>query len=199
MAGDVAAVLDAAGESSAHMFGLSMGGMIAQQFALDYPTRVRSLTLAATNCGGPHAVLADSHVWRLLFRKGDMSPEQSLQAMQPDSYARQTPTILIEEDSLVRLANYPTLRGYQAQLYGLMGWSSYSRLPVLKCRILVLHGSEDQLIPPSNGRLLAGRVPKAELVELDKASHWSQTDQTDRTVATVQDFILNHRSGAAAG
>src|ERR1700723_3154263 len=54
MASDAAAVLDAANVSSAHVFGVSMGGMIAQEFTLQYPQRVRSLILGCTNAGGPH-------------------------------------------------------------------------------------------------------------------------------------------------
>jgi 3-oxoadipate enol-lactonase len=196
MAADVAAVLDAAGEASAHVLGLSMGGMIAQQFAIDFPDRVRSLTLMATNCGGPHAVLADSHVWRLLFSKGEMSPEDNLAAMRPYTYASTTPETVIEEDHGVRLAEYPTLRGYQAQLYGLMGWSSYSKLPRLRCPTLLLHGMEDRLIPPANARLLAERIAGARLIELEGASHWLHSDQPARVAAAVLDFIHPHARGA---
>jgi 3-oxoadipate enol-lactonase len=193
MAADVAAVLDAAGESSAHVLGLSMGGMIARQFALDFPARIRSLVLAATNCGSSRAILADAAVWRLLFDKGSLSPEESLSAMQPYTYAERTPAARIEEDSVVRLAYHPMLRGYQAQLYGLIGWTSYGRLPELKRPTPILHGKEDQLIPPANGRLLASRIAGARLVELDDASHWLHTDQLDATVELVQNFIARNR------
>ena len=74
MAADVAAVIDAAGERSAHILGLSMGGMIAQQFAIDFPDKVRSLTLMATNCGGPHAVLETFVRGQSVFR----APEPEL-------------------------------------------------------------------------------------------------------------------------
>src|SRR4051794_19933491 len=60
MASDAARVMDAAGVESAHVFGVSMGGMIAQEFALRYPARVRSLVLGCTTCGGPQAVVADA-------------------------------------------------------------------------------------------------------------------------------------------
>ena len=196
MAADVAAVLDAAGETSAHIFGLSMGGMIAQEFALQYPYRVRSLMLAATNCGGSRAILAEAKVWRLLFSKADLHPEDALEAMRPYTYATGTPESLIEEDHVVRLANVPEPRGYQAQLYGLMGWSSYSRLPQLQCPTLVLHGQQDLLIPPQNGRLLASRIAHAELVELPDASHWLHTDQLEATVGAVQQFIHKQSAGA---
>ena len=194
MASDVAAVLDAAGESSAHVFGLSMGGMISQEFALQYPARVRSLMLAATNCGGSRAILAEAKVWRLLFSKGELPPEDALEAMRPYTYAATTPANLIDEDHVVRLANYPTQRGYQAQLYGLMGWTTYSRLPQLRCPTLVLHGRQDQLIPPQNGRLLASRIPDAELVELADASHWIHTDQLDATASAIQKFATEQKT-----
>ena len=189
MASDVAAVLDAAGADRAHVLGISMGGMIAQEFALNHPERVRSLVLAATNCGGPYATLAQPKVWSLLFSKGARTPEENLHAMRPYTFARKTPQQVIEEDYVVRLASYPVLRGYQAQLYGLMGWSSYSRLPDIACRTLVLHGEEDQLIPPANGRLLAQRIPDAQLVELANASHWIPSDQLDATVNSVKSFL----------
>ena len=189
MASDVAAVLDAAGAGKAHVLGISMGGMIAQEFALNHPARVRSLVLAATNCGGPYAIPAQPKVWGLLFSKGSRTPEEYLAAMRPYTFARKTPAHVVEQDHLVRLASYPVLRGYQAQLYGLMGWSAYARLPEIKCPTLVLHGKEDQLIPPENGRLLAERIPGAELVEMNDASHWIPSDQLDATVDAVQSFI----------
>src|SRR5438552_13826784 len=58
MAGDVAAVLDDAGVKRAHVFGISMGGMISQEFVLAYPERVRGLVLGCTNCGASHSIAA---------------------------------------------------------------------------------------------------------------------------------------------
>ena len=77
-----------------------------------------------------------------------------------------------------------------------MGWSSYSRLPQLQCPTLVLHGQQDLLIPPQNGRLLASRIAHAELVELPDASHWLHTDQLEATVGAVQQFIHKQSAGA---
>lgn len=189
MARDVAAVLDAAGEATSHVLGFSMGGMIAQQLAIDRPGRIRSLTLLGTHCGGLHTVLADSKVTNLLFSKGSLSPEQALRVMQPYVYAPTTPASRIDEDHAVRLASYPPLRDYQAQLYGLMSWSSYSHLPRICVPTLVIHGLEDQLIPPENGRLLARRIPGARLVELSNASHFAHTDQLDAVAKEVLHFI----------
>lgn len=196
MACDIAAVLDAAGEKSAHVMGLSMGGMIAQEFALNHPARLRALILAATNCGGHYAVPAEPKVWGLLFSRAGMTPEDALLAMAPYTYAQDTPRELIDQDHHVRLANYPARRGYQAQLHGLIGWTSFRRLPSLRCPTLVLHDEEDRLIPPANGDLLARQIPSAKLVKFKQASHWLHTDQLEQTIAAVHGFLRGLRAPA---
>lgn len=191
MASDVAAVLDAAGEPTCHLAGFSMGGMIAQEFAVSHPKRLRSLTLMGTNCGGAHAVLADSEVWKMLFNKSKMSPEEALAQMRPHTYAAATDAHLIAEDHLVRIANHPSKRDYEAQLFGLVGWTSFYRLPRIQCSALVMHGLEDGLIPPKNGRILADNIPHAQLVELENASHWLHNEQPVRCALEITNFVRN--------
>ncbi len=192
MADDVAAVLDAAQTPRAHVVGFSMGGMIAQQLAVDHPGRVHSLLLIGTHCGGPRVVQAAPAVRRLLFARGRMSAEEGLEAMRPHTYARSTPDALVEEDALVRLANYPTAHGYEAQLHALIAWSVYHDLPRIDVPTLVLHGEEDALIPPQNGQLVAERIKGARLDLFAGASHWLMTDQSERCLAAMDRFFEEH-------
>ena len=191
MADDIGAVLDAAGEESAHLIG--MGGMISQQFAVDHPGRVRSMALLGTHCGVPWAIQAEPPVRRLLFEKARMSPEESLRAMRPFTYAEQTPDRLFEEDAVVRLANMPSPRNYQAQLHALIYWSVYLQLPRLNQPTLIVHGLQDQLIPPANGRMLASRLKQVSLVELPAASHWLMTDCNAACLDALGEHLHRHR------
>jgi pimeloyl-ACP methyl ester carboxylesterase len=111
--------------------------------------------------------------------------------MRPHTYGRQTADTLFEEDALVRLANMPTARDYQAQLYGLIYWSVYSKLSAITAPSLVMHGLEDALIPADNGRLLASRIPGAQLVELPTASHWLMTDASAACIETLQQHLTS--------
>jgi pimeloyl-ACP methyl ester carboxylesterase len=139
-------------------------------------------------------VQAGAPVRKLLFDKAHLPAEDSLRAMRPYTYAAGTPDALFEEDALVRLAHQPAARDYRAQLYALIYWSAYLQLPRLAMPALVLHGLQDALIPPDNGRALAARLPRATLVELPEASHWLTTDRTDDVLAALRDHLQSHRS-----
>src|ERR1700723_3047477 len=172
MASDAAAVLDAAGVPSAHVFGLSMGGMIAQEFALQYSERTRALILGCTSPGGPSAVRADGKVIDILFARG-MSFEQSREAIIPYIYDAATPRDKVEEDVAMRRRCLPTQAGYMAQLHAILAWEGYSRIGEIKSPTLVIHGKSDDLVPPANGKLMAERIPQAKISLAAHATHRS--------------------------
>ncbi len=146
MAADAAAVLDAAGVARAHVFGVSMGGMIAQEFALQYPARTRSLILGCTSPGGPSAVLAESKVADELMARG-MTLEQAREAILPYIYDAATPREKIDEDTRVRQRWLPSPAGYMAQLLAIVAWEGYSRIAQITAPTLVIHGKSDALVP----------------------------------------------------
>lgn len=188
MASDAAAVLDAAGVDSAHVFGLSMGGMIAQEFVLQYPKRVRSLILGCTASGGPNAVRAEAEVTKLLMARG-IPPEEAALAMRPYIYDSGTPVERIEEDMAIRRQWFPRPQGFLAQLQAILAWEAYSRLPQVAAPTLVIHGESDKLVPPGNGKLIASRIPGARLVLLPNASHIFATDQTEAAHRAILEFL----------
>jgi len=193
MASDAAAALDAAGVERAHVFGLSMGGMIAQEFALQYPGRVRSLILGCTAPGGPNAMRAEKRVSELLMSR-DMSPEDHARAMRPYVYDSSTPLDRIEEDLAIRRQWFPKPDAYAAQLQGIFAWEAYSRLQKITVPTLVIHGETDQLVPAGNGELIAARITGAQLVKLPHASHIFITDQPEASLKAIMGFLGSHTS-----
>jgi 3-oxoadipate enol-lactonase len=188
MASDAAAVLDAAGVEAAHVFGVSMGGMIAQEFALQYPKRVRSLILGCTAAGGPHAVRAEPAALQVLMRQG-MTPAEASAAIIPFIYDAATPRQRIDEDMAIRMKWYPSPQGYTGQLQAILGWEAYSRIAQITAPTLIIHGEADRLIPCANARLIAERIQSAKLVLIPNASHIFETDQPGAANHAVLEFL----------
>lgn len=189
MAGDAAAVLDAAGVDSADVMGFSMGGMIAQEFVLRYPERVRRLVLGCTACGGPKAVRAEKGVSDLLLNRGSMQMEEAMEAGVPFIYDVSTPRERIEEDFAIRRRTFPTAAGYKAQLGAVLAFEAYSRLSGISAPALVIHGENDRLVPPGNGRLIADSIPGAQWTPIPNASHIFTTDQPELSHAAIHAFL----------
>jgi pimeloyl-ACP methyl ester carboxylesterase len=163
--------------------------MIAQEFALQYPKRTRSLILGCTAAGGPTAVRAEPEATQMLRARDKMSPEQSAEAAVPFIYDSATPRERIDEDLAIRRPWFPRAEAYAAQLQGILAWEAYSRLSGITAPTLVIHGERDRLVPPGNGKLIAERIPGAKLVMIPHASHLFVTDQTEAARRAVLEFL----------
>jgi pimeloyl-ACP methyl ester carboxylesterase len=169
MADDAASVLDAARVGSASVFGISMGGMIAQELVLRYPERVRSLVLGATF--GSHlrsrkpspGVARDLLLVGLLSRRGPLQRllvSDEFVAGNQERFGRWLGGIRHAPRSAVR-----------RQLVAIALHEAEAGLHHLKTPTLVISGDRDRLVPVENSRRLSRIIPRARLVELPGAGH----------------------------
>jgi pimeloyl-ACP methyl ester carboxylesterase len=190
LAADAVAVLDAAGVETAHVFGASMGGMIAQEVALQFPHRVRSLILGCTACGGRDSVPARREVIDALGARASMTREEAMRVMVPFIFDAGTPRDVVEADLAKRLQTNVPNEGYFAQLQAIRSWpGTLSRLGTLTMPTLVIHGETDELVPAENGRILARAIPTASLAMIPNASHIFFSDQFDASRHAILSFL----------
>jgi 3-oxoadipate enol-lactonase len=195
MADDAIAVMQAAGHERAHVYGISLGGMIAQEIALRYPDRVDALVLGATTPGGQYAVAADDATLAFFQRRGEMPAEEGVWASVPYNYGPRTRAEhadRIGEDIAQRLRYPIEPEPYMAQLAAALGHDVYDRLGEIDKPTLVVHGEQDRMVVPKNGALLADRIPGAKLHTLPDAGHLYPTDDPDADRAVAS--FLSERS-----
>lgn len=190
MVGDCLAVLDAAGVQRAHVVGISMGGLMAQELGLSHPDRLLSLTLLTTHPGSADGVVPPEVLEFLVARAGMDAAERSEFSI-PFNYHPDTPRALIEEDWAAREAGTAGPEGYAAQT-GTSTWSGYSRLPSMTVPTLVVHGAQDRLLVPANGEKIAAAIPDAKLVMVEGANHILTTDRTDEVNELLLAWFAEH-------
>lgn len=174
MADDTAALLDGLGVQSAFVFGVSLGGMIAQELALNHRPKVRKLVLGCTHAGPRTAVKSEEWAIRIFNESRDMPRAEALRHSIPILFSRKT---VDEQPELVEAAlrvmedNNQPKSSYLAQLGAVMKHDTFDRLPLITQPTLVMTGTEDTLIDPRNSRLLADRIPAALLLEFEETGH----------------------------
>jgi 3-oxoadipate enol-lactonase len=199
MADDAAAVVaeavggEAGQDGTAHVIGISLGGIIVQELALRHPHLPRSLALLCTHPGGADAVLPEPEVVQMLTDRSAMTPQEAAEASVPFVYSPGTERALIDEDIAMRMRTPTTPEGYTLQLQAIMAYGgALDRLPSLQVPALVVHGTADRLVPVPNGELIAGAIPGASLRLLEGAGHILPTDRT----AQLNDLLLEFLASA---
>ena len=189
LADDVVAVMDAAGLARAHVFGMSLGGMIAQHVALLHRDRVERLVLGCTSPGGRRAQQPSLKTRLALLRSALDTPERSIDRLLPILVAEVTPELREQLYELARLEPVRR-RGLFGQLAAVVRHDVYDRLADIAHPTLIITGDADALIPAGNSRLLAERIPRATLAILPGARHDFTTDRPGEVGRLLRDFLL---------
>jgi pimeloyl-ACP methyl ester carboxylesterase len=201
MADDAAGLLDALGIVSAHVFGMSMGGMIAQELVLRHPDRVRALILGGTMAGGPAAIMAGPQLMLQWARLATMPPAQAIEAgltfLYSDEFLSQNRDRLVQRalETMHLMAPPYALR---RQVMAIIGFNTHSRLRNIRAAALILTGTADKIVPAENSRALAARIPSARLIEFPGAGHGFLVEKAHETNAAVLEFLQTH-GGPPAG
>ena len=190
LAEDAAALLDALDVESAHVLGISMGGMIAQELALAHPDRVRTLTLGCTYCGGEGSALSSPEVMQRLS-EAMMSGDRQ-RALRVGWEVNVSPSMVDDADAYARFLAIAEQYAVAvpvvlAQMQAIMAHDTNARLAGLEMPTLIVHGTEDQLLPVANARLIGSRIPGSELEILDGVGHlffWERPERSAELVRT---------------
>jgi pimeloyl-ACP methyl ester carboxylesterase len=192
LADDTAALMDHVGFARAHVIGMSMGGMIAQELALRHPGKVAALVLGCTTPGGPHQVPVAGDAMAAAYSLAPMPPEERGKALAQAVYSKghleRHPEIIAAMIEARRNRPIdPIALGHR--MNALSRHDTYDRLPKINCPTLVITGKDDALISWENSRILAERIPGARLEVLDPAGHCFWLERAEDSRAAILQFL----------
>jgi pimeloyl-ACP methyl ester carboxylesterase len=193
LAADTAGLLDALELESAHVVGISMGGMIAQELALAHPERIRTLTIGASYCGGTEATLMAPEDLQMLgaaFASGDR--DQVFRAMweinlSPGFREDDSRYAAFTEMAAALSSPQPVI---MQQMRACAIHDTHERLGQIDLPTLIIHGDVDRLLGYSNGRQIASLMPGARLETLPGVGHMFWWEQPQRSAELIREHAL---------
>jgi 3-oxoadipate enol-lactonase len=196
LAHDASALLVALEIDSAHVLGISMGGMVAQELALAHPEQVRTLTLGCTYCGGEQSTRRVPAVLTRLTEA--MMSGDRMRALRAGWEANVSESFAEDADAYAAFLAIAQRRSVAvpvilAQLQAGVEHDTSTRLYELTMPTLVIHGTDDQMLPVENGRQVASLIPGSGLEILDRTGHMFFWEHPERSA----ELVRNHAAVAA--
>ncbi|MEP9360226.1 alpha/beta hydrolase [Sphingomonas sp. KR3-1] len=188
-AADALAVLQAAGETSAHVYGVSMGGGIAGEFAMAYPERTRSVTLGCTMFKTEKTEIKGAQ--KLIYNLPRWLVKAIFKRTKPEGYGSAAPREAAQHDIAVLAQDRFTMAGVRAQAYAIANYATTNARAVEKLTmpVLILHGDEDKLVPVEKGREAHALLPHSNYVEFKGAGHNYLVADNEGSTRAFLDFI----------
>jgi pimeloyl-ACP methyl ester carboxylesterase len=191
-ADDTAGLMDALELPKAHVLGFSMGGYIAQELALNFPDKIRSLILSSTGCGGDRAVLMSPDRLEKFQANAGLQPEEILRKDMDiyfsDEFVEHHPED-IEEFIEISLRHYQPADVFFRQFNACRRHDTVDRLNRIAAPALIMTGDGDPLVPPENSHVLKELIPHAELVVFPGGHHCVMIEKADQYNQKLIDFF----------
>lgn len=201
MADDAMAVLRAAFVERAHVVGVSLGGMIAQEIALGHPKRVGALVLQSTSAGRPRVnyvapalPVRSASMWRarLSDETSERSARTTLRVLTTRRYARQADLADPRVRALLDAVDAGiSVEGYLGQVGAAWRHRAWRRLAHVDAPTLIQHGSRDGIIRAAAARAMAARIPRCELEIYPRVGHVLAV-QRPESLDSVRAFLRAH-------
>jgi pimeloyl-ACP methyl ester carboxylesterase len=198
IADDAAALLTYLQIGSAHVYGVSMGGMIAQELALRHQERVRTLVLGCTSpCLA--AMPPSEKAARDIMESAVLPPREAFERCTWTGYS--DAYLAAHKDDLwlraqVEAGLTPPLEALRHHYTVVGGFDARERVGKIRAPTLIMTGDDDPLVPPENSRFLAERIPSAELMVFPGGRHAFNVEFEEESNRAVLDFIRRHGSVA---
>jgi poly(3-hydroxyalkanoate) depolymerase len=184
-----ARLLDELGDDRVDVLGVSFGGAVAQQLAIQHPERVRRLILAATTCG-LGGIPGNPLTLAILLTPLRYYSWRYFELVAPYLYGRAAEDgTLIREQAMARLHRPPSLVGYYLQMAATAGWTSLPFLRRIRQPTLVMGGSDDRIVPLINARLLSRLIPDARLYVVKGGGHLFLLDRAPESAKAITGFL----------
>jgi pimeloyl-ACP methyl ester carboxylesterase len=196
MASDAAELLQSLRIPKAHVVGVSLGGYIAQELALNYPGLVDRLGLMATSCGSPRYLELTKSLWDEIAKLAGLPPEQIIrQGMSfavTEKFYREHPD-WIDRSVAVRMENLQPLYAFTRQSNAAMNFDSTHRAHLIRQPTLILAGALDRVMPPVLTEELAKKVPQAQFKVFPNAAHLLFLEEADAVNQVLLDFLSGRK------
>jgi len=193
MADDTAGLIEALKIEKAHVLGSSLGGMIAQELALNHPEKINKLVLCCTSCGPRNSIPPSPKVLRIYMQSTEGMTEEeivrrNLPTFFPKDYIKNNPDLI--EDYVRRSLLIPQNPiGLKRQMAMISSGNTFKRLKNISNPTLIVHGKKDLILPPKNAEILAEQIPGAKVLYLKNSAHIIFSVETELIVRELCNFL----------
>jgi pimeloyl-ACP methyl ester carboxylesterase len=188
MAKDVVGLMDALDIDKAHILGQSMGGMIAQELAIEFPSRVAKLVLCSTTCGVKRVPPSLRMLKWLMRKNAAFSPQDTLNMLYSKAYIQENPAMIASLVERMQIAP-SNPRSMEIHKHASKSFDSYHRLGQISAPTLIIHGEDDWVFSPKHAKILNRRIPGSKLILFPHAGHGIFSQEHHKVLEEIHRFI----------